>query len=214
MPETSLAVRPRTSGGKGAARKLRATGRMPAVLYGPELPATPLDLEMRTLERILRSEGANTLLRLEVEGRRDLSETVVLVRELQRHPVQRTLLHADFVQVDLSRVVEVAIPLHLVGKPRGVELGGILDPLLRDITVRCLPRAIPEAIEVDVSELDVGDVLHVRDLTIPAGVELAVDPDLGAVHVIAPTVVETAEEEETPAETPGAEEAPAGGEAS
>ena len=212
MPETALAVRPRSSRGKGAARRLRAQGRLPAVLYGPKLPALPLDLETRTLEHILRNEGSNTLLRLEVEGRGDLDQTMVLVRELQRHPVQRELLHADFVQIDLSRAVEVAVPLHLIGKARGVELGGVLDPLLREITVRCLPRAIPEALEVDVSPLGVGDVLHVRDLTLPPDVELVIDPDLGAVHVIAPTVASEEEPAEvTPVET---EAAPGQGEGS
>src|SRR5690606_41970962 len=117
----------------------------------------PLALDPRALERILRSAGANALLDLTIQGRSDLSDTVALVKELQRDPLRGEIIHADLYQVDLSRAVEVEVPIHLVGKPRGLEFGGILEHTLREVTLECLPRSIPDAIEVDISHLELGD---------------------------------------------------------
>jgi large subunit ribosomal protein L25 len=205
VSETALVVEARTATGKSAGRKLRAAGRVPAVLYGQGRPSLPISLDPRALEKVLRAGGANALLDVTVDGRPDLGSPVALVKELQRDPVRNAIVHVDLYQVDLTRTVEVDVPVHLVGKPRGVEFGGLLEHTLREITVECLPRAIPEAITVDVSNLDIGDVVHVRDLLLPEGVSLAIDPDLGVAHVALPA----AEEAAAPAagEVPVAEEA-------
>lgn len=210
MSETAIAVQSREQTGKGVARKLRAAGNIPAVFYGPKVGSVPIVLDPRKLERILRASGANALLELSIEGRPDLGETVALVKELQRHPVRGELVHADLYQVDLAQTVEVEVPVHLVGKSKGVEMGGILDHMIREIMVSCLPRAIPEFFEVDVSDLDIGDGVHVRDIALPPDVELEIDPDLAVVQVAAPSVAEEAAPEEGLEEEEAAEgEAPA-----
>jgi len=191
MSETALVVESRASTGKGVARKLRAAGRIPAVLYGQGKESVPLTIDPRALEKVLRSGGANTLLDLTVEGRPELGSPVALVKELQRHPIRGTIVHADLYQVDLTRTVEVEVPVHLVGKAKGLDFGGILEHSLREIALECLPRSIPAAIEVDISNMEVGDVIHVRDLVLPTGVSLVTDPDLGVVHVALPAAEET-----------------------
>ncbi len=191
MSETALTVESRSATGKGVARKLRAAGRIPAVLYGQGKESVPLTIDPRALDKVLRSGGANTLLDLTVEGRPELGSPVALVKELQRHPIRGTIVHADLYQVDLTRTVEVEVPVHLVGKAKGLDFGGILEHSLREIALECLPRSIPAAIEVDISNMEVGDVIHVRDLVLPAGVSLMTDPDLGVVHVALPAAEET-----------------------
>jgi large subunit ribosomal protein L25 len=191
MSETALVVESRSSTGKGVARKLRAAGRIPAVLYGQGKESVPLTIDPRALEKVLRSGGANTLLDLTVEGRPELGSPVALVKELQRHPIRGTIVHADLYQVALTRTVEVEVPVHLVGRAKGLDFGGILEHSLREIALECLPRSIPAAIEVDITNMELGDVIHVRDLVLPAGVSLLTDPDLGVVHVALPAAEET-----------------------
>jgi large subunit ribosomal protein L25 len=194
VSETALVVEAREGTGKGAARKLRSAGKIPAVLYGRGRDSLPLALDPRALDRILRSSGANTLLDLTVEGHPEVKDTVALVKELQRHPLRGTIVHADLYAVDLSRAVTVDVPVHLLGKPRGLDFGGILEHTLREIALECLPRAIPESIEVEISHLEVGDVIHVRELVLPEGVTLITDGDLGVVHVALPQAEPTPEE--------------------
>ena len=214
MSETALVVSTRQGVGKGAARKLRAAGRIPGVLYGRGRETLPVALDPRALERILRSSGLNTLLDVSVEGRGDLGPTVALVKELQRDPLRGVITHADLYQVDLTRTIEVDVPIHLVGKPKGIDMGGVLDHILREVRVECLPRAIPEAIEVDVSEMEINDVLHVSDLPLPADVKLVTDPELGVAHVAVPAAEEVpaAAEAAPSAEVPVEGEAPAAAE--
>jgi large subunit ribosomal protein L25 len=193
MAQNLLQAEPREARGKGVARKLRQAGRIPAVLYGRGKPAMSLVLDPRALEQLLqRSDaGINTLIDLKVAGAGAGEERVVLVKELQRDPVVGSPLHVDLYQVDLSATVEVEVPIQLVGKAVGVELhDGVLDHSLRALEIECLPRAIPESIQVDVSGLDVGDSLHVRDLALPGGVTLRSDPDLGVASVVAAKVAE------------------------
>ena len=197
------------------ARKLRAVGRIPAVFYGRGTPSQSLSLDAAALERaIQKSEaGMNTLIDLNVE-KGDLGAKVVLVKEIQRDPVGGAPLHADLYEVDLSKTIEVSVPIHILGTATGVSLdGGILDVQLRDLDVECLPRAIPDELQLDVSALGLGDSLHVRDIALPEGVTLRDDPDVSVVSVVTPQkeeepVVEAVEGEELTAEG----EAPAGGE--
>jgi large subunit ribosomal protein L25 len=210
----SLEVELREGVGKGVARKLRAAGRIPGVLYGRGKAPQSVALDPRALERVLEASeaGLNTLIDLRIAGSRDRAERVVLVKELQRDPVRGAPLHVDLYQVDLTATIEVKVPIVLRGRPRGVELsGGILDQALRELDVACLPRAIPESISVDVSELEIGGSVHVRDLVLPEGVALRSDPDLSVASVIVPKVEEEAAPAAAPAEGEAAAAAPAEG---
>jgi large subunit ribosomal protein L25 len=184
----ALVAEVRDATGKGVARKLRAAGRIPAVVYGKGVESKAISVDPGALQRVLQSGGAgmNTLIELSVDG----TTRTVLVKELQRDPVRGRPLHTDFYLVDLDKKVEVSVPIHLVGRPQGVELGGILDHPLREIELECLPLAIPESVDVDVSELDVGQSVHVRDLELPEGSSVRTDVNLAVASVIAPVVVE------------------------
>jgi large subunit ribosomal protein L25 len=184
----ALVAETRDATGKGVARKLRAAGRIPAVVYGREAETKALSVDPSALQRLLQRSGAgmNTLIELSVE---DTSRTV-LVKELQRDPVRGRPLHVDFYLIELDQTVEVSVPIHLVGRPQGVEEGGILDHPLREIELECLPQAIPESVDVDVSALDIGDSIHVRDLALPEGVSVQTDENLAVASVVAPAVVE------------------------
>lgn len=214
MAETHLEVQAREKTGKGVARKLRVAGQIPAVLYGGGRPAFSLSLNPLHLHKVLHGSemGMNTLIDLKVSGHAELDGKTVMVRDLQRDPVKGTFIHADLYEVDLSQKIEVQVPLHLTGKSKGVEFsGGILDHALREVEVRCLPRAIPDEFLVDVTDLELGDSLHVRDIGLPEGVEMISDGDLSLVSVVAPTkeeepvVEEAAEGEEGAAEGEAAE---------
>jgi large subunit ribosomal protein L25 len=216
VSENQLAVESRQITGKGHARKLRAAGRIPAVCYSPSMEATPVQLDPNELDRVLRKSaaGMNTLIDLQGGG---LDGKVVLVKALQRDPVRGSLLHADLFAIDAAKQIEVAIPVHVEGTPVGVTLGGgILDFPMREIEVLCLPGAIPEELRVDVSALELGESVHVRDVLLPEGVELISDADLTLISVVAPAKVEeevVAAEEEAAEEVEGAaaEGAPAEG---
>jgi large subunit ribosomal protein L25 len=197
VPDHQLAVEPRAGTGKGLARKLRANGRIPAVCYSPGSGATSIQLDPKALDRLLHksSAGMNTLIDLSGGG---LDGKVVLVKELQRDPVSSVLLHADLFAVDVDKPIEVNVPVRIVGTPTGVTFGGgILDFPMREIEVLCLPRAIPEDLPIEVGHLLVGDSIHVREIPLPAGVELVSDPDLSVVSVVLPSK----EEEVAPVET-------------
>jgi large subunit ribosomal protein L25 len=203
MGENALAAQVREGRGKGVARKLRATKRIPAIFYGRAKPSVRLSLDPAALEKLLRtsSAGLNTLIDLEVPGRGDFAGTVVIVKELQREPIRGALLHADLYEVDLTKTIEVSVPIHVVGIAVGVsQNGGILDTALRELDIECLPRAIPSHIEVDVAALDVGESIHVRDLVVPAGVTVLSDADLAVVSVVLPAVEEAPVVAETPVE--------------
>jgi large subunit ribosomal protein L25 len=184
----ALVAEVRDATGKGAARKLRAAGRIPAVVYGRGTESRAISVDPKALVQLLQKGGAgmNTLIELSVDG----TAKTVLVKELQRDPVRGRPLHTDFYLVDLDQKVEVSVPIHLTGRAPGVELGGILDHPLREIELECLPRAIPESIDVDVSALDVGDSIHVRDLELPEGVSVQSDVNLAVASVVAPVAVE------------------------
>lgn len=188
MTVNALVAEARDATGKGVARRLRAAGRIPAVVYGRGVESKAVSIDPSALLRLLQSSGAgiNTLVELRLDG----AARTVLVKELQRDPVRGRPLHADFYLIELDKTVEVSVPIRLVGKAAGVEFGGILDHPLREIELECLPRAIPESVEVDVSALGVGDSIHVRDLVLPEGVQVRTDADQAVASVIAPSVVE------------------------
>ena len=197
MGDASLAVEIRTAGGKGVARKLRAAGRIPGVLYGTETPTTALTLDPDALEKVIRTShaGVNTL--IDLTGANEVAGKTVLVKELQREPVRGALLHADLFEVDPNETISVSVPIHLTGTAHGVTMGGLIDHALRVLELDCLPSAIPDEIVVDVAHLDIGDSIHVSELPLPEGVELITGSEQSVVSVVAPRVEEepTVEEE-------------------
>jgi large subunit ribosomal protein L25 len=192
VADVALDVEIRSSKGKGAARKLRAAGRIPGTCYGSGRPPLSVSLDPRSLERLIASSatGINTLIDLRVSGGGDYDGRVVLVKDLQRDPVSARTLHADFYAVDLEQAIQVSVPIHVKGTAPGVTNGGILDHSLRELQIECLPRAIPDQILVDVSGLEIGMSLHVRDLILPADVKLMSDLDLSVISVVTPAALE------------------------
>ena len=192
MAENELAVEVREGTGKGPARRLRASGRVPAVCYGRGAKSLGISLDPLALDQLLKGStaGMNTLIALQVEGGGEYHGKPMLVKELQRNPVSREILHADLYAVNLQEAIQVSVPIHLEGSPEGVKMGGILDQTLREVELECMPQAIPEELRLDVSELLVGQSLHVRDLSIPEGATLLSDLDLSVVTVATPAVEE------------------------
>jgi large subunit ribosomal protein L25 len=182
--------------------------------FAPSDASISIDLDPKQLRRLLErgDAGMNTLLDLEVVGGGALDGKTVLVRELQKDPVRGRYLHADLYTVDMERAIEVSVPLHISGKAAGIEQGGILDQALREIEIECRPDAIPNEILVDVSALDLGQSLHVRDIELPAGVTLRSDPELSVVSVVAPQKEEEVAVEEVEGEEAEVVEGEAAGE--
>ncbi len=202
MSEYQLAAETRTATGKGPARRARAAGKVPAVLYGHGMTPLNLTIDARALTHALRTEaGANVLLELQVDGARHLT----LAKEIQRHPVRGTLIHVDFLLVRRGEQVTVQIPVHLVGEAPGVREGGMAAHELHHVNVEAEVTRVPESIEADVSGLGIGDVLRVGDLTAPAGASIVDDPELPVISVVAPAA--PAEAAEAEAEAAAAEAA-------
>jgi large subunit ribosomal protein L25 len=183
MAELKLKATKRVETGKGAARRARAGGRVPAVLYGRGMEPVVLEVDRREFVTALKTDaGMNVLLDIEVDG----STTLALTRELQRDPVRGTLLHADFVKVDRTQAIEVEVPVHVVGEAPGAKEGGVLEHPLFSVHVRSLPGDVPESVEADVSRLRIGESLRVSDLSVDASFEILNDPDVVVVSVAAP----------------------------
>lgn len=189
METIDLSVELREKGTKGSVRSLRRGGRVPAVLYGAKRPATLVAVDGKEFETKVGSIEGTHLIRL-TSSAGDLGGRLVLVKEIQRHPVQRSLLHADLYEVDVNAKLKLRVPLHFVGRAAGVDVGGILQPIKREVEVQCLPTEIPDFIEVDVSALGIHDALHLTDLRAPTGVDLVIDTDEAVVTVLPPVVEE------------------------
>jgi len=181
--EAVLEAQKRDTFGKNEARRLRAKGLIPGVLYGGQGEGTPLAVNPRELMRILHSEsGVNTLISLKLDG----GDARVLVKEYQVDPIEHKLLHADFYRIALDKMLTVAIPVQLRGEAKGAkQQGGVVDFVHREIEIECLPTDIPEKVEVDVSELLIGQSIRVRDLPEDPKWKALSDPDMMIVHVVA-----------------------------
>lgn len=201
----SLKARPRSGSGKGDARKLRASGHIPAVVYGHNEATRSVSVDAHELERLFATVHVeNTIVELDIEGEPQAVRT--LVREVQAHPWRGDVLHVDFYQIHAGEKIEVEIPIRLLGDAPGVKEGGVLSANINDLQVRCLPDAIPEYLEVDISGLHIGDAIHVSDLPLPEGVEALIDAERTVCTVTPPTVLKTLEEEEAEAAEAAAEE--------
>jgi large subunit ribosomal protein L25 len=174
MAEVRLQAEKRVAAGKGGARKARAAGKVPAIVYGGGIEPIPVQVDRRELVSALHTDaGMNVLLDLVIGD----DTTLALTRELQRDPVRGTLLHADFVKVDRTQEIEVEVPIHLRGEAPGVREGGVLEHQLFTAHVRCLPTAVPEHIEADISSLGPGDALKVADLAAARDYQILNEPD-------------------------------------
>ena len=183
MAEVKLKVDVRDAHGKNAARRSRASGKVPAVVYGRGMEPVPIEVDRREFLTALHTDaGMNVLLELQLKGKKVLT----LARELQRDPVKGTLLHADFVQIDVTQAVDVEVPIHVVGEAAGVKEGGVLEQPLFSVHVRCLPTDVPEHIEAEISHLNIGDSLRVADLPKSDKWEITNDPDGPVVTIAAP----------------------------
>lgn len=183
----SIAAEPRAALGKGPAGRLRREGKVPAVIYGHGRAPEPLSVSATDLEKVLQGISAeSTLIELRVAG----SPTQVLIREIQRHPTRRQIEHIDFYEVHAGEVLTVGVPVRLVGVPSGVRNGGgVLEQFLREIEIEVLPKDIPERIDVDVTSLEIGHSIHVRDLAV-ANAEILEEPDATLCTVVPPRVEE------------------------
>ncbi|HEX9445116.1 MAG TPA: 50S ribosomal protein L25, partial [Candidatus Binatia bacterium] len=198
METVEIQIEPREAGNKGHARRVRREGKLPGVFYGPKSQSVPLAVDRKEfLSRVADLEGSH-LIRIKSASPL-LADKVALVKEMQFHPVTGEVLHADFYEVDLTAKIRVKVPLHFVGKAVGVVRGGILQPVVREIEVECLPMDIPEFFNVEVSELDIGQALHVTELTMPEGVTAASESDLTLVTVVPPSIEEAPAAAEAPA---------------
>ena len=187
--EAVLEAVERTSRGKNEARRLRVTGKIPAVVYGEREGGVAIAVDPKGLTKILQTElGANTLIALKLPGGGDAR---VLVKEYQYDPVTHRLLHADFYKVAMDKVIRVTVTVVSRGEPKGVkQQGGVLDIVHRQLEIECLPADIPEHIEVDVTEMMVGQSVRVRDVATNARWTAVSDPEMMLMHVIIPKVEE------------------------
>lgn len=197
MSETKLVAELRTESGKGAARRARRAGYVPAIVYGNDIEPVKIQLSRLELERFVANEGTGRLVNLEVGDKQDL----VLLKDVQRHPVRGEILHADFHKVRLDQEVTVTVPIVLAGEEtERTADGGIITVSAFEVTVSCLPTQIPESIEVSVEGLEIGSTVTVADLKVPEGVTVQDDPELVVVTVIAPQAGDAADTDEEGAE--------------
>lgn len=187
----TISARTREGTGKGAARTSRREGRIPGVLYGHGEESVSLSVDANELQKLVHSISIeNTIVDLDI-GKGEPYK--VLIREVQRHPFRDEFIHIDFFHVVMDEKIQVEIPIVLTGTPTGVKnKGGVLDHQLRELEVFCLPGNIPEKVEIDVSDLDIGDSIHVSDIQLP-DVEILTELDRAVVAVLAPTVIEVEE---------------------
>ena len=188
--QVKLKVEPRTNVGRSAVRKLKARGVIPAIIYGGKDKPQPLQVSAQDINAMMsHASGENVLVELEVAGEK--SNRTALVQEVQHSPVSGDILHIDFHAISMDETIQAEVPLEPTGIPNGVKnFGGLLEQSLRMLTIECLPRDLPDRITVDVSQLNIGDSIHVRQIQLPSGVTSRVPPDLTAFSVLAPTVEE------------------------
>ena len=200
--DITIVAEPRAERGKNAARRLRARGQVPAILYGAGQEATAVTLQPKEIEKILYSStGHNTIFSVQVDGQETVPSMIIA---WQHDPVKGNLLHVDLERIDLQKKIRVKVPVHLEGEPRGVkQQGGLLEVVTREIEIECLPDDIPEHFIVDIRELMLGQSIRASGVTLSERVELKSPPEAVICHVVALKVVETATPE------PGAAEAPA-----
>ncbi len=183
MAQAELNVELRESTGKGVARKLRAEGRVPAVVYGKQLDPTPISVSPKELEAAISGEaGTNTLITL--KGAAGLEGKMVVLKDAELHPIRREVICADFHAINLQEKSSFMIPVNTVGTSAGQKMGGTLQLIRHELEVMCLPTAVPQHIDIDVTALEIGDTVHIEEVTAPEGVELVFDVNFTVVTVV------------------------------
>jgi large subunit ribosomal protein L25 len=197
MSYATLDAERRMETGKSVTRKLRASGLIPAVFYSAKSDPIPLTIKNIDLEKALKqSKGGKELIELNLNDSGQILNKVTLIKEFQREVLSRAPIHVDFWEVDMAKELEVDVKIHLVGTPAGVEMGGVLEQIRREVTVSCRPSDLVEVAEVDVSGMEIGDTLHVMDIALPKGLTAVSDINFTIATVSAPTVAEEEVEEE------------------
>jgi large subunit ribosomal protein L25 len=196
MKQIQMEATLRTATKKNKVGRLRAQNVVPAVLYGRGEPSVNLEMTTKQVHQLLTtSQGLNVLVTLSIQGGEQLRQETVIIKGVQRHPVSSEVMHVDFMKISLEQKLETKVPVVLAGVAPGIKEGGILELVHRELTVRCLPTMIPEAITLDISALGIGDGITVASLPAQEGIEILVAPHETIVHVVAPKM-----EEEKPAE--------------
>ena len=193
MEEIRLKAESRVQGGKNIARRLRKEGIIPAILYGKDVEPLPLGISAKEWKTIQGRVRSNTIIQMELKRDDKAEERPVMLKARQRAILSDAVLHLDFLQVSMERAVQVEVPIHLVGEAVGLAKGGVIEQHLRTIMIESLPGQIPEKVEVDISSLDIGDSIHVKEISLP-GIKLLAPPDVAVVGVTPPQA------EEKPAE--------------
>jgi large subunit ribosomal protein L25 len=190
--QVKLSAELRTSTGRAAVRKLKARGIVPAVIYGAKDKPQPLQVSRRDINTLLsHASGENILVELEIASEGKSASRLALVQEVQHSPVGGDILHIDFHAVSIDEMIEAEVPLEPVGIANGVKnFGGLLEQNVRSLAIECLPSDLPDKITVDVSALNIGDSIHVRQVVLPTGVTTKIPGDLTVFSVLAPTVEE------------------------
>ncbi len=192
--KTGLTAKRRSVTGKGAARKIRALGQVPAVIYGKDQEPISLTLDAREASQLFHSISVdNTIVNVQVDD--DAEELETLVREIQMHPFRPDIVHVDFYCIQRGVAMEIDVPVNYSGTPEGAKQGGVLEVILHELRVKCIPSKFPESFEVDVSGLDVGDSIHAREIEVDEDVELLTDP-VRTLCLVAIPKEEVVEEEE------------------
>jgi large subunit ribosomal protein L25 len=206
-----LKAQPRATRGNSPARALRRDGAIPAVIYGPGKETKALSVSVYDMEQVVKAtKTLQVFVKLKIEGG---GTHTAMLNELQRHPVSGSYLHADFYEIATDQKVNIMIPIVTTGKSQGVEMGGVLQIIRHEIEAYCVPSAIPESIEVDITELGIGDSVHIEDIAVEGDVELVHDVNFTILTVLATRKEEEEEVEEGEEGEEGEGEAEAGGEA-
>jgi len=196
LEQIDLKAQVRKKTGKGPARALRRDGRIPAILYGQKADAIMLSIDFKEFENIVKKVNiGSVLLNLQIQNG-ETTTRPAMIKELQTNPVSGAFLHVDFYEIDMQRKITVSVPVVTRGTSEGVEQGGHLQIVRRELELFCLPTAIPEAIEVDITDLTIGDSIHVQEIALPGDVELTEEIDFTVITVLAPKVEEEPVEEE------------------
>ncbi len=204
MEQLELKATIRTATGKGQARSLRREGKMPAVFYGPLTEPVMLSVGINNFETVLKkSKRGQVLFNLSLQDGEKTTKSV-MIKELQTHPLSRNLLHVDFYEVPDDRKIKVKVPIVTKGKSKGVEFGGMLQIIRRELEVLCYPKNVPDAIEIDITDLDVGEAVHVKEISLESDVEILSEVNFTVVTILSPKGKDQTEEEEEAEE--GAEE--------
>jgi len=182
MEATELKAFPRSESGKGPARRSRKNGLIPAVFYGRGEQTVHLSVNANDLKKIIQKKRENVFIKLLIEGEKPMSK-LSLIKELQIEPVSRKYYHADFYEIRMDHKLTLDVPIHFVGVPIGVQNGGELQHLKRDLKVSCLPSALPDFIDVDVTGLDIGNSIKVKDISVPEDIAVLDPPDVGVAMV-------------------------------